>query len=118
MLRLRSVIVQQLSARCFTGRFYNTAVRGRASYFYPKSRSRPSSAIPPSRLPGACRHMSSISSLNNNDVQKRVEDISDKFKEAMELLEDAVSTDTGLRWRPGRPSMRNSPTSCQPRRRN
>lgn len=54
---------------------------------------------PISRLPATGRHLptvrlfSSELNLTDNVVQKKVEEISEKFKEAMELLDDAVSKD-------------------------
>ncbi|XP_034251253.1 uncharacterized protein LOC117651371 [Thrips palmi] len=103
MFKLTRVVAQELLPQCTAKRF----VKGHASANVwatqfstnlSRSRARPPPAVVSSRLPASAasastpavwRRMSSASSLNDSDVQKRVEDISHKFKEAMELLEDA-----------------------------
>lgn len=107
MFRIRRVFVQRLLSHrsivgieCFQAPI-NDVVKVRTnSTSTIVSRSRPTLSGPgPTRLPAAVappkdtKLFSSLPSLSDDDVKRKVEEITDKYKEAMDLLDDVVSED-------------------------
>lgn len=102
MIRYRNIVVQQFSCRSFfksmnvTLSSSHTTVTSLASRLHvvlSRSRTPEQTVNFVSRLPASriCL-FSSASGLKDDEIQRKVEDVSEKFKEAMELLDDAVSS--------------------------